>query len=53
MATMILSVVGSDRPGLTQALADAVLAASIFHYGDYTVQQAKGRMRERGIQVRL
>ena len=27
MATMILSVVGSDRPGLTQALADAVLAA--------------------------
>ncbi len=27
MATMILSVVGSDRPGLTQALADAVLSA--------------------------
>ena len=27
MATLILSVVGSDRPGLTQALADAVLAA--------------------------
>ena len=33
--------------------ADAVLAASIFHYGEYTVQQAKERMRERGIPVRL
>ena len=33
--------------------ADAVLAASIFHYGEYTVQQAKARMRERGIPVRL
>jgi cyclase len=30
-----------------------VLAASIFHYGEYTVQQAKEWMRERGIQVRL
>lgn len=27
MATLILSVIGSDRPGLTQALADAVLSA--------------------------
>jgi cyclase len=33
--------------------ADAVLAASIFHYGEFTVQQAKERMRERGIPVRL
>ena len=33
--------------------ADAVLAASIFHYGEYTVQEAKQRMRERGIPVRL
>jgi cyclase len=32
--------------------ADAVLAASIFHYGEYTVQQAKQRMAERGIPVR-
>jgi cyclase len=39
--------------GVSIGGADAVLAASIFHYGDYTVQQAKGRMRERGIQVRL
>ena len=33
--------------------ADAVLAASIFHYGEYTVQQAKQRMAARGIPVRL
>ena len=39
--------------GVQQGAADAVLAASIFHYGEYTVQQAKQRMRERGIPVRL
>ena len=39
--------------GIQQGGADAVLAASIFHYGEYTVQQAKQRMRERGIPVRL
>lgn len=33
--------------------ADAVLAASIFHYGEYTVQQAKQFMAEQGIEVRL
>ena len=33
--------------------ADAVLAASIFHYGEYTVQQAKARMAACGIPVRL
>ncbi len=33
--------------------ADAVLAASIFHYGEYTVQQAKARMAAAGIPVRL
>jgi cyclase len=33
--------------------ADAVLAASIFHYGEYTVQQAKEFMAEQGIEVRL
>ncbi|MDP3707120.1 MAG: HisA/HisF-related TIM barrel protein, partial [Polaromonas sp.] len=33
--------------------ADAVLAASIFHYGEYTVQQAKQYMAGRGIPVRL
>ena len=33
--------------------ADAVLAASIFHFGEYTVPQAKQFMREQGIEVRL
>nr|NIO42244.1 imidazole glycerol phosphate synthase subunit HisF [Burkholderiales bacterium] len=31
----------------------AVLAASIFHYGEYTISQAKQRMAECGIEVRL
>jgi cyclase len=30
-----------------------VLAASIFHYGEYTVKQAKEFMRAQGIEVRL
>lgn len=33
--------------------ADAVLAASIFHYGEYTVRQAKQYMAEHGLEVRL
>jgi cyclase len=33
--------------------ADAVLAASIFHYGEFSVEQAKVYMKERGIEVRL
>jgi cyclase len=39
--------------GVTQGRADAVLAASIFHYGEYTVRQAKEHMRAQGIEVRL
>jgi cyclase len=39
--------------GIQKGGADAVLAASIFHYGEYTVAQAKARMAERGIPVRL
>ena len=39
--------------GVTEGKADAVLAASIFHYGEYTVRQAKEYMRGRGIEVRL
>jgi cyclase len=39
--------------GVTEGKADAVLAASIFHYGEYTVKQAKEFMRARGIEVRL
>jgi cyclase len=33
--------------------ADAVLAASIFHFGEYTVQQAKKHMADAGIEMRL
>jgi imidazole glycerol-phosphate synthase subunit HisF len=33
--------------------ADAVLCASIFHYGQYTVREAKQRMRDAGIPVRI
>lgn len=39
--------------GVQQGGADAVLAASIFHYGEFTVAQAKARMAARGIPVRL
>ena len=39
--------------GITEGHADAVLAASIFHYGEYTVQQAKEYMASQGIPVRI
>jgi cyclase len=39
--------------GIQQGGADAVLAASIFHYGEYTVGQAKALMTQRGIPIRL
>jgi cyclase len=39
--------------GVQQGGADAVLAASIFHYGEFTVAQAKARMAQRGIPVRI
>ena len=39
--------------GVTEGRADAVLAASIFHYGEFTVRQAKEFMQARGIEVRL
>jgi len=39
--------------GITKGRADAVLAASIFHYGTYTVRQAKEFMADQGIAVRL
>ncbi|PTN12605.1 imidazole glycerol phosphate synthase subunit HisF [Nitrosomonas aestuarii] len=39
--------------GILKGHADAVLAASIFHYGEHTIEQAKQRMAEHGIEVRL
>jgi cyclase len=39
--------------GVSEGRADAVLAASIFHFGEFTVRQAKEYMAARGIEVRL
>ena len=39
--------------GVTKGGANAVLAASIFHFGQYTIDEAKAYMAERGIAVRL
>jgi len=39
--------------GILEGKADAVLAASIFHFGEYTVSDAKQYMAGRGIEVRL
>jgi cyclase len=39
--------------GIVQGKADAVLAASIFHFGEHTVPEAKRYMAERGVTVRL
>jgi cyclase len=39
--------------GVLQGRADAVLAASIFHFGEFTVRQAKQHLARRGIEVRL
>ena len=39
--------------GIQAGGADAVRSASIFHYGEFTVAQAKARMAERGIPVRI
>jgi len=39
--------------GVVDGGADAVLAASIFHFGEYTVAQAKQAMRDAGVEIRL
>ncbi len=39
--------------GVKEGHADAVLAASIFHFGEYTVQEAKQHMAAAGIEMRL
>jgi cyclase len=39
--------------GVLAGRADAVLAACVFHFGDFTVRQAKQHMQSRGIEVRL
>jgi len=39
--------------GLTEGKADAVLAASIFHYGEYSIKEAKEYLKEKSIPVRI
>ena len=39
--------------GVIEGLADAVLAASIFHFAEYTIHEAKQHMADRGIEMRL
>lgn len=39
--------------GILQGHANAVLAASVFHYGEFTIQQAKRFMADQGIEVRM
>lgn len=39
--------------GIVDGKADAVLAASIFHFAEYSIREAKAHMRDRGIEVRL
>ncbi|VAW77945.1 Imidazole glycerol phosphate synthase cyclase subunit HisF [hydrothermal vent metagenome] len=39
--------------GVKQGCADAVLAASIFHFAEYSIQEAKEFMAEQGVEVRL
>ena len=39
--------------GLVEGCADAVLAASIFHFGIHTIAEAKASLRERGVDVRI
>lgn len=39
--------------GVKEGAADAVLAASIFHFGEYTIEEAKRHMAKAGIEVRL
>ena len=38
--------------GLVEGCADAVLAASIFHFGTHTIAEAKAYLRERGVEMR-
>ena len=41
------------REGLVEGKADAALAASIFHYREYTIKEAKEYLRDKGVTVRL
>jgi cyclase len=40
------------RDAMSEGEADAVLAASIFHYGEYSIEEAKAYLTERDVPVR-
>jgi cyclase len=48
-----VGTLGHLHDGLVEGKADAVLAASIFHFGEHTVPEAKRYLRDRGVAVRL
>ena len=48
-----VGTLGHLHDGLVEGKADAVLAASIFHFGEHTVPEAKRYLRARGVPVRL
>ena len=52
-ASQVLYPAPSEIMMMTFLAADAVLAASIFHYGEYTIEETKRVMAGRGIHVRL
>jgi cyclase len=41
------------REGLVEGKADAALAASIFHYREYSIREAKEYLRSKGVLVRI
>jgi cyclase len=48
-----VGTLGHLYEGLVLGKADAVLAASIFHYREYTISQVKAFLKEKGVTVRL
>ena len=48
-----VGTLGHFNEGFTQGKADACLAASVFHYGEFTVRQVKEYLASRGVPVRL
>jgi cyclase len=48
-----VGTLGHFQEGFTEGKADACLAASVFHYGEFTVRQVKEYLAARGVPVRL
>lgn len=50
---VILSSVTHVKGNVSEGSADTVLVASIFHFGEYTVPEAKAFMQKQDVEVRL